>query len=139
MKRRKTIHPDFDIVKDNLRNVFKELRKNNFVAKMNFSCCGGCGSYECSQIAREKGKTKVVFYHRQNEETLKFYDGTVYLHYYSTDDNDENTIQVGKEIVDIVKKYPEITTEWSGSPGSCIKISKKCEKGDVQNAEKRIE
>jgi len=128
MRRRTRIHPDFDVVKENLKLLFKDLRKQGFVAKMNFSCCSGCGSYECKELATKQKKNKIVFYHRQGEDGLKS-QGNVYLHYFSPSDeftaeNPDWDKNIGYEIVETSKRYPRIVAEWDGNPDKCILIKR---------------
>lgn len=127
MRRRRKIHPDFDVVKENLKYLFQDLRKQGYVAKVNFSCCSSCGSYECRELAIKQKKTKIVFYHRQGEEGLK-YNGNVYLHHFTIvgDENlqDASDKSSAEQIVDIAKKYPAIVTEWSGDVNKCILIKR---------------
>jgi len=127
MLRRQRIHPDFDVVKENLKLLFKDLRKHGYVAKVNFSCCSSCGSYECRELAIKQKKNKVVFYHKQGEEGLRN-KGDVYLHHFTLvdDDNlqdisDKNSADL---IVEITKNYPAIVAEWDGNINKCILIKR---------------
>jgi hypothetical protein len=59
----------------NLRKAFAALRKAGYIARMNFSCCGTCGWYDLSLVAKDKcrqGKEPkgTVFYHRQAGDRL---------------------------------------------------------------------
>jgi hypothetical protein len=128
MRRKPRIHPDFEVVKENIKLLFKDLRNQGFVAKVNFSCCGSCGSYECGEIANKQSKTKIVFYHRQGEDDLKR-SGRVYLHHFSTLDtmtpeNVECDTKIGQEIVELSKNYPDIVADWNGSADKCILIKR---------------
>ena len=53
-----------------LRDLFKALRKDGFRARMNFTCCTGCGSYEISENPPKFGVTPYVFYHHQNTDDM---------------------------------------------------------------------
>lgn len=56
-----------------LNKAFADLRKQGFLARQNFMCCGGCASSALGQIVREKpGKyLGVLYYHSQDAERLK--------------------------------------------------------------------
>lgn len=76
---------DFD--KDKLNELFKRLRSEHLIAKQNFSCCGSCAGYELATIYGDKRKAGewahiqgVVFYHRQDADSLSTEGGT-YLAY----------------------------------------------------------
>lgn len=62
---RRDVNPDTTPIRD----AFAELRKHGYVARMNFSCCGGCASYEIGQSKKYQGKC--VYYHRQAAERLR--------------------------------------------------------------------
>lgn len=51
--------------------VFPALRRRGFIARANFSCCGGCGHAELSQVVAEKEKVGHVFWHCQDEDRLR--------------------------------------------------------------------
>lgn len=116
--------------------LFKTLRKENFLAKQNFSCCNSCAGYELTEIAFEKYNQNkpykgFVFYHNQNTEDMKR-TGFCYLSYGHITHYDENSIpttistidnieDVGKRVVEICKELG-LYFEWDGNPGSKIKI-----------------
>lgn len=132
MRRRRREHADFQIVKEGIKNLFKDLRRKGFVARLNFTCCGSCGAYEGRSIALAQEKTKLVFYHRQGEDYLKS-TGRVHLHYHPIVKDDETITdpvldqtckQVGDEIVALIANHPTITYEWKGTADDCILIKR---------------
>ena len=48
--------------------AFKAVRKHGIVARMHFSCCGSCASYELSEKYPGKGR---IFYSRQHEDAFQ--------------------------------------------------------------------
>ena len=92
--------------KPNLRGAFQALRKAGYFARMNFWCCQNCG---WNAIPEER-LDKVVFYHNQDNESLKE-DGTCYVCW----DGDP------KEIINIFQEN-NIRTEWNGNRNSRILI-----------------
>lgn len=64
---------------ERLNNAFRDLRKQGFVARQNFSCCGTCAWCELATMIGERvtnGRVKVdavrgvVFFHRQDAAHL---------------------------------------------------------------------
>lgn len=101
--------------------LFPHLRRLGFIARMNFSCCGSCGSYELTQDAKRRNKKRVVFYHRQAEDFFKL-DGKVNLLYFSMDDDEEQT-KIAGDIIAEVAKYYDLKVTWDGSPTKTILLS----------------
>lgn len=131
MRRRKTVHEDYEIVKENLKSVFSNLRKNGFISRMNFSCCSSCAAYELSHSDQctIKGLKKILFYSRQEEEMFKM-RGNVHLNYFSaTNDDDNITKQIGLEIIETIKKYPEISFIWDQDPSKTIIVKRAIQDG----------
>lgn len=58
-----------------LRKMFTKLRKNGFMARMNFMCCQSCAWNEIGQT--DPASKNVVFYHKQDNDKIPF--GHVYL------------------------------------------------------------
>lgn len=105
-----------------IAEVFKNLRKKGLLARMNFSCCCSCGSYELNDILKtNKNKIGYVFWHHQSEESFKI-NGRVYLYYGSNEDND--SIEVGKLIVEELN-INNIPCCWNGSSHDAILVGGK--------------
>lgn len=92
--------------KTELTKAFKELRKEGFFARQNFTCCQSCGWAEVP----EKQSEKAVFYHSQDNDDIE--KGFVYLAW-SGD---------GQLILSILKKYFK-DIEWDGTANQRIKIN----------------
>lgn len=122
--------------KDRLRKAFARMRKAKLVARMNFSCCGGCGSYDLgSQVQDADGnKLGYVFYHRQNNERLES-NGKCMISFGpwyekdpegnepkdSKDLHDERTTIIGRLAVTALM-LAGVKVEWDGDPSRCIEI-----------------
>ena len=91
----------------NLRKAFRALRKNGYFARMNFWCCQTCG---WSEVPDEKSD-KVVFFHNQDNDTLK-YNGYTYLDWGGD----------GNELKTILEAH-DIGVEWDGSNVTRIKAN----------------
>lgn len=52
--------------KTKINTAFRELRKNGYVAKQNFTCCQSCGWAEMPE-----DNNLNVFYHAQDNDSLK--------------------------------------------------------------------
>jgi hypothetical protein len=101
--------------------AFKELRKREFFARMNFMCCQSCAGYAVG----EKKAGKYVFFHKQDGQARKEGKG-FYLAYGDATDNNtetENTItgRVGQEICEVLEKF-EIEYQWNGKGDTRIFI-----------------
>ena len=90
-----------------LNKAFRELRKNGFIARQNFSCCQSCGSYE---IVHEHPGKPYVFYHRQDTQACERYH-ELYLAWNGD----------GQKIVDILKNN-DLEVVWDGSDSKRIMI-----------------
>lgn len=61
---------EMQTVKSMVRAAFKQLRREGYAARMNFSCCGSCGSYELSEVVKERGLNGYVFWNRQTNDAF---------------------------------------------------------------------
>ena len=67
-----------------IETVFRNLRKQNILARANFSCCGSCAGYDLATQATKKNAKGWVTWNRQSEESI-FDNGTVYVAYTGAD------------------------------------------------------
>jgi len=60
--------------KEAIRAAFTALRKQGYVTRMNFMCCGGCACAAIGDLVTERGgdpdTAKAVYYHRQDAEAF---------------------------------------------------------------------
>ncbi len=107
-------------IKIPLKKAFHLLRtKHNITARMNFSCCGNCGSYELGEIVKEKKLDGYVFYHHQDEDNFKE-GGDVYLRY-GKGVGAITAHGVGRLIVSVCKEVG-LQTDWDGTDEKCILV-----------------
>jgi len=117
-----------------LKDVFKKLRKQGFLARMNFSCCASCAGFELAEIAEgliDAGKRSAesikgaVYYHRQDKDSM-YSSGWLHIRYCSL------TIKKNKEIGIDAKKIGEAVCAllknaklgymWNGDSGKTIQV-----------------
>ena len=91
--------------KKNLNKAFRELRKEGFIAKQNFMCC-----QTCAWAAIPEKEKKVVFYHRQDNDTLKS-KNSCYIAWKGN----------GNQIIEIFNKNG-VRTHWDGLDSTRIEI-----------------
>ncbi|WP_442637788.1 DUF6891 domain-containing protein [Rossellomorea marisflavi] len=103
--------------KEIITQIFKDLRKEGFVARQNLACCQSCAWSEVDVMEDKKGKTfeNVVFYHRQDAESFdtktKNLQSTLFLAWRG----DSSTI------VKVIRKNG-LKVDWDGSDFTRIGI-----------------
>jgi hypothetical protein len=121
-------------IHEKLKQLFKDLRKQGIISRMNFSCCSSCGGYEITTMAQKRideGTPKesirgCCFYHHQDQqgwdrnESLMLRYGDMSSEKYG--DIGLPTIEVGKIITSLLDKYG-VQYKWDGNPNSCIEIT----------------
>lgn len=96
--------------KEIITQIFKDLRKEGFVARQNLACCQSCAWSEVDIMEEKKGKTfeNVVFYHRQDAESFdrgtKNLTGTMFLAWRGD----------SSKIVEVIRKNG-LKVDWDGS------------------------
>jgi len=93
-----------------LRKSFAELRKMGWIAKMNFTCCQGCGWAELEADYGCAEGDNMVFFHNQDNADIA--NGWVYLAW----DGDAD------EAISVLEKNG-LEIEWDGSKSTRIKVS----------------
>ena len=101
MYRRRFAHEEqVKLVRQGIARAFAKLRKNDFIARMNFSCCGGCAVYEIGYLAKAKCEKKGVsnpsgfaFYHRQDGDHLREY-GEVFIGFGGHEDEEDKHFSI---------------------------------------------
>lgn len=108
-----------DVSRPKVAAAFEALRKVGITCRMNFSCCGGCGSGELATLM-EKQKTRGgVFYHVQDEECWQDH-GVLHLRFGSAEhDSEAKIVGIGKELVAALQ-VQGLTPEWDGTAGKCV-------------------
>lgn len=57
--------------REKIRQAFRELRSQGYIARMNFLCCSSCAWYEITEGKNEDEISKVVFFHQQDNESFR--------------------------------------------------------------------
>ena len=79
--------------------AFVFLRKQNLIARANFSCCMSCAVYELTEMARVRNKTRAVYYHRQDDSCFrKGYPLHIRFFYLPPEDDESDTLELEKEV-----------------------------------------
>ena len=74
--------------KDHMREIFKELRKEKFIARMNFRDCMSCASYALGKLLEEAPeKQYTAYWHNQDEQRYKR-SGQLSLRYFGREKGD---------------------------------------------------
>jgi len=111
-------------MRDRLIKVFRELRKEGFLARANFMCCRNCAGSELACRAEElyeKGKKVkgAVFWTRQDEENLRN-NGRMYISYGPCITRKYGLIGlptevVGRKLCEKLSAY-NVPYQWDGNP-----------------------
>ena len=112
--------------------AFKDLRKDGFIARANFMCCGSCAGYDLAEKATEmvdKGKHPkgCIFWHKQDEESY-WAGGFLHLRYGEFNTAKHGTIglpseAVGSALIEALEKQGlkrGLDIEWDGDTNKTI-------------------
>lgn len=117
-------------VRERVRESFRSLRKQGFIAKMDFSCCSNCAGYELvgiveglTEAKRKKFKGAIYFHHQRHQA---FSDGhDLYINYGNvTADGVEHglpSIEIGMALADTLRAHGLVVI-WSGSADETIAV-----------------
>jgi len=116
-----------------LTAAFGELSDMGYIAREDYSCCGGCAGYELTMLAEEaidRGRPAesirgAVYYHHQDAQRYAvgddFHLGYGPLGSTRYGDLGLPTEQVGREVVDVLGSHG-IGTEWDGNGDTRIRV-----------------
>ena len=105
-------------------NVFKELRKEGFLARANFLCCQNCAGYDLAHQAEKKFSQNkevkgCVYWHKHDEKNYRE-NGRLFLAYGNLDTQyGKIGLSSNKEVGEIIVKKLEmygVEFEWDGDP-----------------------
>ncbi|GEM_PF-2314880 len=107
--------------------AFAALRKEGFIARVNFSCCTGCASYELSEMARNRRKNRAVFWHPQDNQSFRDgYPLHIRYFYLAPEGNERDTTAeetaVGEQVAAAMKEQ-HLQIEWDGDPHYTIQVT----------------
>ncbi len=105
--------------KEKIKQAFRILRKEGLLCRMNFSCCGSCGSAELAEKMGKSNKVGYVFYNRQAEG--HYWDGRGIFLAFAGKDTGEETQEVGRKVVAALEKVGA-NVEWNEDPNRCILV-----------------
>ena len=106
-------------VRDKVKEVFAALRKDGFVARVNFQDCSTTACLELNKQLKEDAKKHyVVFWHRADEI---YYQKTGYLaiRFGSEGNSKEDDIIAACKIVEYLTKF-KVVHHWTGNPSEVI-------------------
>jgi hypothetical protein len=115
---------------DKVTQAFKNLRKQGFIARQQFSCCGSCAGYAiatdvAAMTEAKRSKVKgAVFFTRQDVAELRRGAEGFYLKFGQVDPTGIgpiglSTVEVGKAVVAALSTVG-LKFEWSGDEHECI-------------------
>jgi len=124
-------------MKKKLRKMFRDLRKHNITARMNFMCCQSCG-VNCISEHKKKNDYGYVFYHNQDNEGLKE-TNTTYVSWGVFEEDDKNKLKELSRTIIKVAEQNYIKVNWNGESSRRIEldISKVCLESLYTEAHKR--
>lgn len=109
----------YQTVRAALKEIFKELRKEKVIAKMNYKCCMSCASYAIGEdLDKRTDMIGTVYWHRQDEDGFKE-RGKLMLRYFHRDDDK------CREIADLIiakLKAHKVPFKWDGNTSTCIQV-----------------
>ena len=126
-------HPNYKRVRYNVRNAFKELRKQRLVAQMDQYWNTLTSSTEAMvELMKEKKARGFVHFHHEDELTFRK-NGYVYIAYGGAKDRYDNEEQLPKDVLTdletgrlvetILKEQFRLNIEWNGDTSTRIKVS----------------
>ena len=114
-------------IRNAVGEAFAMLREQGFIARVNFSCCTGCASYELSEMARTRKNDRAVFWHRQDDESFrKGYPLHIRYFYLAPEGDDSDTTAeeqaIGEQVAAALKEQ-HLQIEWDGDPHYTIQVT----------------
>lgn len=105
-----------------LTTAFKALRKQGFIARQSFMCCGGCACAGIHDLAKKSSPARQarfkggVYYHKQDADSMRRY-GQLYVGYGALEGMPASltTEEVGKAAV-AAFEAAGFEVEWNGNP-----------------------
>lgn len=121
-----------DTSKNKLNAAFRSLRKEGFIARQSFSCCGSCAGYELATAVSEMPEAKrarvkgVVFYTKQDAANLRWKPTSLFLAYGPLDTQAHGEIglpteTVGAAVVQALNAAG-LATRWDGTASAKIEV-----------------
>ena len=126
---------DFDqavAFSNKLTALFKQLRKEGFIARQSFSCCGSCAGYEIATKVKEMPEAKraevkgSVFYTKQDTPDVRNEAG-VYIAYgqigvHEVGDFGLPSLEIGQRVAALARELG-LDVDWNGEASQKIWLS----------------
>jgi hypothetical protein len=104
--------------RETMKEIFKELRKDNCLCRVNFSCCMSCACSELEPMRAERGLRGVVYWHRQDEERYRK-TGILEVRYFTAYGGGATVL--GTYIVSLLVEHDAVY-DWDGDPAHTITV-----------------
>ncbi|MFJ9853104.1 DUF6891 domain-containing protein [Streptomyces sp. NPDC101150] len=105
---------------DRVAGAFAALERQGLTARMNFTCCSGCGLAEIG-AERAEGDHGFVFFHYQDTETLAD-GGGLSVRYGAHADSERERAEVGRTVLAALTEAG-LPAEWDGNPDKVIAVA----------------
>jgi len=103
-----------------VRKTFADMRKLGYIARMAFSCCRNCASYELVGVVKEKQALGAVFYSTQSKDDMRNC-GDVYVCFGSYSGEDNADISVGYDLTRVALENG-LQVEWNGTSIEAVRL-----------------
>ena len=105
-------------LRQRVKKAFVELEKDGILCRSNFTCCTTCGSYEIEQLAKKAKAGGGIFWHAQDEDSLRA-AGHVVIGYIGVG---YPQIEVGQRAA-VAFKDAGLKVDWNGNVGQRLQLS----------------
>jgi len=106
------------IAKEQMRTVFKKLRKKECLCRMAYGCCMNCACAELEQMRNKRKLKGVVYWHRQDEGNYKK-TGILEVRYFTA--SGEESKALGDYIATLLNNLNAIWN-WDDDPAHTITV-----------------
>ena len=100
-----------------------EAGPGQFIARGNFACCSTCARYELAELAEEMGRSRIAYWHEQDDDYLaEGYPLHIrFCYLYDGDDEAKMKIETGKRIAAVLRTKG-LCVRWDGDPNKTILV-----------------
>lgn len=118
--------------REKVKEALCELRKQGFIVRMNYLCCGNCAGYAIANKTEKLSKSKrskvkgAIFWTKQ-DDTAFYQTGELFIYYGDIDTTKHgliglSTVDIGRIIVKKLKEKG-LKVIWNEDPSNRIKIT----------------
>lgn len=118
--------------KRKIKETLSELRRQGFIVRINYLCCGNCAGFSIASTVEKLDKKKrskikgAIFWTKQDDEKF-FQTGELFIYYGDIDTTKHGLIGIKTEEVGklVVEKLTEkgLKVFWNGDPSTRIKVT----------------